>query len=225
MRVFGRPVVALFGLLAGMSFWPGMAVPTRADETVRSEVELSTKDIGDKETALGDLMADALRAEAHSDAAFIAASSFTDISPIPKGSVTGADILKSLEYGGDNVVVVKLTGDQIRRALEHSLYLYPKFNSGFLHVSGLIVVLNPDAEPEGRIISIKIDGGSLQAGKVYRVAMPAPLANGALAYFKFWKKSDIDKDTGKTLEDAVHDYLADHKTLAKGEERLVVKSK
>jgi hypothetical protein len=55
--------------------------------------------------------------------------------------------------------------------------------------------------------------------------MPAPLANGALAYFKIWKKSDMDKDTGKTLEDALHDYLADHKTIAKGEERLVVKSK
>ena len=225
MNAVGWPGATLFGLLVGITLWPGIAASACADETVRSEVELSTKDIGNKETALGDLIADALRAEARSDAAFIAASSFTDIPPLPKGSVTGADILKALEYGGDDVVVVKLTGDQVRRALEHGLYLYPKFNSAFLQVSGLVVTLNNDAAREERIVSVKIAGEPLQAGKVYKVAMPAPLANGALAYFKIWKKSDMDKDTGKTLEAALHDYLADHKTIAKGEERLVVKSK
>jgi len=225
MKAIGRPGAALLGLLAMMALGPDAPAPARADVTVRSDVELSTNDIGAKETALGDLMADALRAEAHADAAFIAASSFTDTPPIPKGSVPASDLLKTLEYTGDNVIVVKLTGDQIRRALEHGLYLYPRFNSGFLQFSGLIVTINAGAERESRIVSVKVGSEPAQAGKTYTVAMPAPLANGALAYFKIWKKSDIDKDTGKTLEDALRNYLADHKTIAKGEERLVVKSK
>ena len=37
--------------------------------------------------------------------------------------------------------------------------------------------------------------------------------------------SDIDKELEKTVEDAVTKYLSDHKTLTKGDERLVIKGK
>lgn len=224
MRSLGRRRVALAGIAAAMALLPGV-VPAGPAEAQRADVELTTKDIGSKETALGDFVADAIRAAAKSDAAFIAASSFAEDVTLPKGSVTAADIVRALEYKGDTIVIVKLTGDQIRRALEHSLYLYPKFNSAFLHFSGMVVTINPDSEKERRVVSVKINGEPLQAGKTYRVAMPAPLANGALAYFKIWKKSDIEKDTNKTLESAIIDYLNDHKTIGKSEERLVSKSK
>lgn len=223
MRPLGRRLVALVGLLGTMA--PMLCVTAAGfAETLKAEVELTTKDVGSKETTLGNIIADALRAAAKSDAAIIAASSFNEVS-LPKGNVTNEDILKALEYKGDTVVIVKLTGDQLRRALEHSLFLYPKYNSGFLHVSGLTVTVDPNADKEKRVVSIKVNGDPLENGKTYRVAMPSPLANGALAYFKIWKKSDIDKDTDKTLEAAVNSYLSDKKTLGKGDDRLVIKGK
>lgn len=217
-RLIGVCALLCLLYLPGYSSLPAHAQGNRTD------VELSTKDISLKESALGSLAADAIRASAKADAAFIAASSFTeDTISIKPGALTVGDLLKTLEYKGDTIAIVKLTGEQIRAALEHGLYLYPKSNSGFLHTSGIVATINPTAGGEKHVISIKINGSALDAGKTYKVAMPAPLANGALAYFKVWKKSDLDKDTGKTLENALTAYLVDHKTITKGDERLVAK--
>lgn len=224
MRTTKASTFLLLGLLSALVLLPGARARAQSD-TVKTEIELSTKEIDAKENALGSLIADAMRASANADTAFIAASAFADTATIPKGNTSIANILKALEFKSDTVVIVKLTGTQIIRALEHGLYLYPKPNSGFLQFSGLTVTVNPDAEKEKRVVSVKVEGSALEANRVYKVAMPAPLANGALAYFKIWKKSDIDKDTGKTLEAVVTGYLREHKTLSKGDERLVIKGK
>ena len=226
MKPVGRRVwVALVGLLGALVLMPGVPAAGSAD-TYRTDTELSTKDIGAKETAMGDLVADAIRASAKADVAFIPAAAFTDMAVTIKiGAFTAADILKTLEYKNENIGLVKLTGDQIRAALEHGLYLYPKPNSGFLQTSGLTINVNPNGDSDHRITAIKIDGDPLVGSKTYHVAMPMTLANGALAYFKYWKKSDLEKDTEKTLESAITGYLTDHKSIAKGDDRLVAKNK
>src|SRR5262249_43949687 len=150
MKDWGRRSVALVGLLGTMALLLCVAAAGYAD-TIKSEVELTTKEADAKETTLGDLVADAIRAAAKSDAAFVAASSFNEVT-LPKGTINTNEVIKSLEYKDDNIVVVKLTGDQIRRALEHGLYLYPKANSGFLHFSGMTVTINPDGEKEKRVL-------------------------------------------------------------------------
>lgn len=223
MRPLGRRSVALVGLLGTMALSLCVTAAGFAD-TIKSELELTTKEVSSKESALGNLVADAVKALAKTDAAFVPALAFNEVT-LPKGNVNSDDLLKALAYKTDTVVIVKLTGDQITKAMEHSLYLYPKSNSGFLQFSGLTVTINPDAEKEKRVLSIKIGGSALETGKTYKVAMPSPLAKGALVYFKIWKPENIEKDTQKTLETAVTSYLGEHKTVTKGEERLVIKGK
>jgi 2',3'-cyclic-nucleotide 2'-phosphodiesterase (5'-nucleotidase family) len=223
MRPYGRQTVALAGLFGAIALLMGAPTAVRA-ETLKAEVELSTKDIGSKETVLGDAIADAIRSAVKCDAAFVAADYFNEIT-IPKGAVNTSDILKALVMPGDTIAIVKVTGDQIQRGMERSLFLTPKFNSGFLQFSGLVVTFRPDADADKRVVSIKINGETLEANKTYHVAMPTPLAKGGLAYFKIWKSSDIEKETDKTLQMAVASYFSDHKTLSKGEERLVAKGK
>ncbi len=210
---------------AGALAWCAGAAQTQGLATQdRAEVEISTKDVGSRETGIGDLVADAMRSMAHADVALISASEFTDAT-IHTGQFAPAEVLHALTYTGDEIVVMRLTGDQIERALQHSLYLYPGYNSGFLQFSGLTVTFNPNGDKERHIVSVRIDDAALESGKAYHVAMPAPLANGALAYFKFWKKSEVERSTGKTLEAAVTTYLSEHKTVGKGEERLVARAK
>jgi 2',3'-cyclic-nucleotide 2'-phosphodiesterase (5'-nucleotidase family) len=141
MRPVGRRIrVALVGFLGALALMPGMPAAGSA-ETNRTEIELSTKDIGAKEVALGDLVADAIRASAKADAAFIPAAAFTEMPvTIKAGAFTASDLLKALDYKNENIGLVKLTGEQIRGALEHSLELYPKSISSFLQISGLTVV-------------------------------------------------------------------------------------
>ncbi len=223
MRPNGRRIVALVGLIGAITLIQGITNSARAD-TQRAEVELTTKDIGSKETPLGDMVADGIRAAVKSDAAFIAADYFNEVT-IPKGAFGAGEVLRALVMPGDTITILKLTGDQIQRGMERSLFLYPKFNSGFLQVSGIAVTFRPEADADKRVISIKINGDSLEMTKSYQVAMPTPLAKGGLAYFKIWKASDIVKETDKTLQTAINSYLADHKTIAKSEERLIAKGK
>jgi 2',3'-cyclic-nucleotide 2'-phosphodiesterase (5'-nucleotidase family) len=223
MRPYGRQTVALVGLFGAIALL--LAVSTAAHaQTLRADVELSTKDVGSKETVMGNLIADAIHSAVKCDAAFIAADYFNEVN-VPKGAVNATDILKALVMPGDTIAVVKVTGEQIQRGMERSLFLFPKFNSGFLQFSGLVVTFKPDADADRRVFSIKVNGESLEANKTYHVAMPTPLAKGGLAYFKIWKSSDIEKETDKTLQMAVTSYFNEHKTLSKGEERLVAKGK
>ncbi|MDE2126536.1 MAG: 5'-nucleotidase C-terminal domain-containing protein [Armatimonadetes bacterium] len=185
-------------------------------------VELTTRNMGSGETPLGDLVADSLRSAGKADIAFIAASSF-DEATIPKGSFVPADVVKSLEFGDDTVAVVKLTGSQIEKALRHSLTLFPKENSGFLQMSGLTVTVSVDATMQSHVVSVKVGSAALEIAHTYLVAMPTPLANGALAYFKVWPKSAIDHETTSTLSGAITTWLAGHHHITRFDPRLVTK--
>ena len=214
--------LGLIGVLALAALTAGTP---RAD-TYRADVELTNKEIGVKQAGLGDLVADAIRASAHVDAAFVPASAFSESAiTVTRAGFGLPDVLKALEYKGDTIAIVKLTGEQIRGALENSLYQLPGRNVAFLQVSGLVVNYNAGATAGKRITSVSVGGSALQPGKTYRIAMPLPLANGGNAYFKYWKKADIEKDTGVSLESALGSYLNEHKTIAKGEDRLVASSK
>jgi 2',3'-cyclic-nucleotide 2'-phosphodiesterase (5'-nucleotidase family) len=193
-----------------------------ADLSVESD--LTTKNCRTEASSLASVIADAIREVERADIALVHASAFADIT-VPKGRATAADILKALQFREDTVVLVNLTGEQVRRALENGLRFLPTKSAEFLQVSGLSVEVDPDADKEKRVTSVKAGAKPLDDKKTYKVAMPSPLANGALGYYKIWDKSKaIDRDTGKTVEDAVTDYLASRKTLpVKGEERIVFK--
>lgn len=224
MRPYGRRSVALVGLIGAMAFPLCVAAAGLPDTPRSTDVDLTTKEIGMKETVLGDVVADAIRTNAQADVALIDASAFEEQVTVPRGKFTDADLLKALSYKSDNIFVLKLTGEQLRLALEHGLFLYPKFNSAFLQFSGMTVTVNAEGGADKHVVGVRVNGDALENSKIYAVAMRAPLANGGLAYSKIWKNS-AKKDTGKTLEAAITSYLSDHPTITKGDDRLVTKGK
>src|SRR5688500_17683150 len=200
-------------------------LPVMAQDRVTAGAELSTKNARKEESNLANVIADAIRDAANADIAFIAASSFAD-QTIPKGSASVEDCLKALAFRNDPVVVVKLSGDKVRSALEHGLALYPQMHSAFLQVSGITVSVDPKESKDRRVTSVRVGGSALDDKKVYTVAMPSPLADGGLAYYRIWSKSEIDKgkDPKVTLQEAVAKYLRGKSTIGgSGEERLVFK--
>ncbi len=200
---------------------PALAAPDK----IQVAAELSTKNVRTEESNLADIIADAVIKVESADVAFLAASSFAEI-VIPKGPASAADIVKSLAFRTDTVVIMKLTGAQIKQALAHGLELYPQRNRAFLQVAGLTAGIDggPSADKDKRIISITVSGSAVDDKKKYTVAMPSPLANGALAFDKVWSRSDIDHDTGRTLEECLTGFLSGKKSIgSKSEERLVFK--
>src|SRR5207247_6040868 len=113
---------------------------------------------------------------------------------------------------------------QIKKALIHGLSLYPQRHSAFLQVAGISATIDGSVPEDKRVISVRVGGSALDEKKTYLVAMPSPLANGALAYYKIWGRADFDSDTGTTLEEAVTTYLKSKKSIGdRTEERLVFK--
>lgn len=215
-RVVAMPgVVLALVMLASLISVPAVglgAVPDAGTRNVRTE-----------ESGLADVIVDAIRSLEKADVAIMAASSF-DESATASNPLKSTEVLAGLVFRNDKITVMKLTGEQLRRALEHGLALYPARNAAFLQVSGLTVNVDGSAPRGARVVGLKVGKSLVEDAKLYSVAMPAPLANGAVLYSKVWSKSDIDRETDHTLEDAVNAYLSSPRSSPeKTGERLAFK--
>ena len=130
--------------------------------------------------APGQSIADEIRAVAGTVAAWVPAG-------VLKGDASG-DLASYLLFPDDDVAVLRLTGKQVKAALERSVSLYPSPNPSFLQVSGLEVTFRAGAAPDGRISAVKIGGTELDEGASYEVAMPSNLAKGGLGFFTVWDR-------------------------------------
>lgn len=140
--------------------------------------------------------ADILRQFAGTDAAMIAAG-------LLNKNFDQDNLASLIQYPTDGIVVVNLTGSEIRQALERSVSLYPQPNPSFLQLSGIEATFSKSAPIGQRIISASINGSKLDEKKTYTVAMPESLGQGGSGYFKIWDTSKIAKSFDKTTVESV----------------------
>ncbi|KAJ1891933.1 hypothetical protein LPJ66_006639 [Kickxella alabastrina] len=82
----------------------------------------------------------------------------------PKGPVRLREIMEIFPFE-DPVVVVRLTGDQVRRALENGVSKWPAQEGRFPQVSGIRFEFDPEREPGNRVTSIVITASAKAAAK------------------------------------------------------------
>ena len=138
--------------------------------------------------------ADEIKSAAGTDGAFLAAA-------LVKKDCDKENLASILQYPTDQIVVVNLTGAQLKQALERSVSLYPQPNTSFLQLSGLEASFKKSAQSGSRITTATVGGSPVAADKTYSIAMPASLGRGGLGYFKIWDKSKIVKTLDKTAEE------------------------
>jgi len=198
-----RVGLALAMLLAVMP----MSAAARAESMSASPLE--NKEPGKRETSVGSLVADAFRAAAHTDIAFVAAGDLKiSAEPVAAGKVRSSDIAGLLAYPADRVVTLALDGRTVREALEWSVSNYPRFSVTFLQVSGVKFVFDP-ARPVGeRVTSVTIGATPIANEQAYTVAVASSLADGALGYWKVWSKRNVVARSGSSATaDAIDSYL------------------
>jgi len=139
--------------------------------------------------------ADALRDFAGADGAFIAGGQLKD-------SFDRNDLSTMLQYATDEVVVLNLTGEQIKQAFERSISLFPSANQSFLQISGFEVSFRKSASAV-RIVSVTANGNALENSHTYSVAMPMNLARGAVGYFRVWDAKHSAKTFPQTSMETV----------------------
>lgn len=140
--------------------------------------------------------ADVLREFAGTDGAFLAAG-------LVKSGFQRDDLASLLQYPTDEVVVVTLSGAQVKQAFERSLSMYPQANSSFLQISGFEVVFSKDAPSGQRVVQVRCNNLPLEESKDYQIAMPSLLGRGGLGYFKIWDKAKITKTFEKATVESV----------------------
>jgi len=185
--------------------------------SVTSESTLGTAGVGKAEVSLGDLVADAVRAAVDADVAFVSASELRERdTQIPKGKVMTEDVTPFIAYTDDPVVELRLTGKQLKQALERSVVIYPQKNLGFLQVSGLRFTFDPTKPQESRVTTVRtgLKGDKpLSETQSYAVAMTSSMANGALGYWKIWSKNEIRRVTETTVPKAVDAFFASRTSI------------
>ena len=142
-------------------------------------------------TAAGQSAADVLRSFTGADGALMPAGVISK--PIQSGNLA-----TMLTYPSDGVVVLDLTGSQLRSAFERSVSLFPQSNVGFLQISGFIVSFSKTESSNSRVTGVTADGSKLEDARIYEVAMPSSLAKGELGYSDLWEKAKVARSYEKS---------------------------
>jgi 5'-nucleotidase / UDP-sugar diphosphatase len=201
-----------------------------------TEEDLDGENVRKGETNLGDLVADIMREVSGADAAIINGGGIR--TSIRKGGVRVKDVYSVLPF--DNYIVsIRLTGRQIREALEYGFSGIEEDAGRFPQVSGLKITYAPSAPKGSRIRELLIEGKPVDPLKEYRVATNDFMAAGGDGYKAFGEairsskdfeviggmmKGDkvVYSDSGRWIRDVVIDYIrARGKIAPRVEDRIV----
>jgi 2',3'-cyclic-nucleotide 2'-phosphodiesterase (5'-nucleotidase family) len=181
------------------------SMETRLAEPVAVLPEaLSARETRVRETAIGNLLADAVRWAGEADLAVVNGGGIRG--SLPAGTVTLGDIYQMVPF--DNAVVVfTLTGEELRAVLDRAAR--NAGGGGFLQVSGVRFTIR---DREAR--DITVGGVPLADEARYRVATISFLASGGDGYREF--AALTPRETRFVAREALLRYLARERDLRPG---------
>jgi len=192
-----------------------------------AELDLDGENVRKRETNLGNFIADIMRRTSGADITLINGGGIR--TSIKKGEVRVKDVYSVLPF--DNyIVAIKLTGKQIREALEHGVSGVEDEEGRFPQVSGLTFKYSPSKKRGVRIEEIFVAGRPIELDKEYVVATNDFLAVGGDGYKAFGEaiKSSRDfsviggmmkgekvvySELGRWLRDIVVEYIKEKKRV------------
>jgi 5'-nucleotidase / UDP-sugar diphosphatase len=145
-------------------------------------VDLEGQHIRERETNLGNFVADIMRETAGAEAALINGGSIR--TGIPRGKITVKNVYDVLPF--DNyLVAISLTGAQLKQALEHGVSRLEEPVGSFPQVSGLTFTYSRNAPAGSRIKDLTVGGRPLEPEKEHVVATNDYLVAGGDGYTAF----------------------------------------
>jgi 5'-nucleotidase / UDP-sugar diphosphatase len=203
-----------------------------------AEVELAaprTDDVGpsvrNQELPIGNLITDGMldKAKDFNSEVVMAFQNGGGIrATINQGEITYGDVLTTLPFG-NTLATMKLTGAEIKEALEHSVSQAPKESGGFLHVSGMKFTYDSTKAAGSRVVTMEVknaDGTftTIDPAQEYVIATNAFTAKGGDGYTVFKNAYEQGRvtDLGASDWENLRDYVAELGTVnPKVEGRIV----
>ncbi|MCC6890384.1 MAG: bifunctional metallophosphatase/5'-nucleotidase [Hyphomicrobiales bacterium] len=169
--------------------------------TTAIELDSRNATVRTGEAAIGNLIADAMRASAKADVAITNGGGIRAGRVYAAGSrISRRDVLAELPFG-NRVVTLSITGAALKRAIENGLSQLPDAAGRFPQVSGMAVEAALSRPPGNRVTAITVGGAPLDDDAVYTVATNDFLARGGDGYSMF-------ADAARQLNDSDAPLLA-----------------
>lgn len=161
------------------------------------------------ETAIGNLIADAIRVGVDADVAITNGGGIRGDKTYEAGAtLTRRDIQTELPFG-NRTVKLQMTGAQLLEALEHGVSAVEEGAGRFPHVSGITMSWSRSAQPGERVKSVSVNGKPLDPAATYTVATNDFIAGGGDGYtILTGTKSLIDGDAAQYMASMVMDFVA-----------------
>ena len=176
------------------------------------------------EAAFGNLVADALRAATASDIALVNGGGIRGDTTYPAGAaIARKTVLTELPFG-NRTVKLRLTGAQVRAALEHGVSQVERAAGRFPQVSGLAFAFDPARPPGARVTRATVAGAALDPARLYTLATMDFLARGGDGYGVLRAGEVlIDARSGGLAAGQVIDHIAAAGTVAPAVEGRIVR--
>ena len=168
-----------------------------------------------RETAIGNLVADAMRLAVGADVALTNGGGIRADRVYPPGTtLTRRDVLSELPFG-NKTVLLELSGAELRTALENGFSGIEKTAGRFPQVSGIEVVYDPRRPAGNRVIKVRRGGLSLDPNAKYTVATNDFMARGGDGYRVLASRRRlIDARAGTLMATQVIDYITARRVVA-----------
>ena len=183
-------------LAARVTVWNSRVAAIAAVPLVRNARALAR---GRGESALGDLVTDAMREAARADVAFQNSGGLR--ADLPAGPITRGSVYDVMPFD-NTLVTMTLSGAELRRLLEDGL------RGGRVPIqSGLRVRYDPSRPEMQHLVSVTLaDGTALDDAKRYKVAVNNFMASGG-DNLSVYQSAPDKVDTGILIRASLEDYL------------------
>jgi 5'-nucleotidase len=173
-----------------------------------------TNDRG-RENLIGNLIADAQLAAAAPSGAVMALMNAGGVrAPIDVGPITFGEAVMVQPFN-NTLVLLDLTGDEIKQALEWGVREMPTGSAGMLYVSSGAAYTVDASKPVGsRVTSITLGGAALDGQRTYRVVINSFIAAGGDAHSVLHAAKGQRRELGIEDIDAFVAYLKANKPLS-----------
>ena len=166
------------------------------------------------ETNLGNMFADAIRADAGTDVALTNSGSIRGNRIYPAGPLTRKTLIEMHPF--DNVICkLAMSGRALLDALNNGVAKLPLAAGQFPQVSGLTMVVDVSAVVGSRVKDVLIGGEPLDLNKSYTVAMPDFIFKGGDGYGMLAKQQVlVGPLSGDLITTALAQYVTAHGEVA-----------
>jgi len=208
IAAFQRPILAL-----------------QTQKVGESQSNLTRDPVDNGDSTMGNVVADAmLELTASQDvvAAFMNAGGVRR--GLEAGPITYGQAIEVQPFG-NTLILIDVTGAELKAALEHGASRFPEFSGGTLYPSrGTSYVVDATQPVGSRVVQIVVAGQPWSAEKTYRICVNSFTAGGGDDHATLKSAPGRRVDTGFIDVDALIEYLKKHNPVTmQNENRLTVK--